>query len=1112
MKRILLLLSFALLTTGLAFADEPSGLTKTSLQVAKSIEGGIAVNPVTHKAYLIAEEATEGSDDRKAVFVLDMATPTQPLKVVPIANENEYITIDSTRNLIYVATKFDTTEEETDASDGDVEPPGDSSAATAGTLTVIDGNTDTVIAIWNFDPGIEPEQVAVDTANSIVYVGAKAPEGESANNETCTSGTPIPDVGEPGDVECWTTGYIYVFFVDPAANPIITYLKTIPAGDDPESVVFADGMVYAANEDDGTVTIASAVTIEGGSAKTGYIVDGGELLTGAPVPPTLENLASSAFPYSLAVFYPYGPNPLGCPENQFEADKMTGGGGSVFITDDRSRVAKITGTAVAGMWDVPGATVCEQIPNSDGGGANTANNIAFMHRSADDREFLYVVSEQKTVAVFDPATMEQKATITIPEARHLDGIAVDGAANRVWLTDEDLQLIFILQGACADGTGECGSLSSQDSTTSTLSVAPNPAGEGAAVSFTATITTEGTHPPTGSVAFYDNGIPFDSGTLDASAVATLSNSTLFPGIHTITAVYGGDFYNAESTAAGVNLTINVLDNVTTSLNVTPTKAITGTEVIFSVTVMTTGTHTPTGTITFSDGGNAMGTVPLDASGKATFSTSSLTVGSHSIAAAYSGDSYNRGGTSNVVNLVVDNAAAPAITSANTTTFTGGSTRAFTVTVTGWPTPILSYAGTLPNGLTFADNGNGTATLAGTTAAAGTHSFTIKAENGVPPGTTQEFTLVVSASKAAMIDPIDGSALPGSTVTFTWGGGAGITNYYLWIGTTEGGRDLKNLTLGPGVTSYTATNLPTTGATLYVRLYSQIDGVNRYNGYTYTQANAAKAAMMTPVDGSTLPSSTVTFTWGGGSAVTNYYLWIGTTEGGRDLKNVTLGPSTISYTAKNLPANGETLYVRLSSLINGVYQYNSYSYIAATETKAAMISPTDGSTLPGSTVTFTWGGGAGVTNYYLWIGTTEGGRDLKNVTLGPSTTSYTAKNLPTEGGTLYVRLYTLINSVYQYNSYSYAQANLPKAAMISPAHGSNVSAASTTFTWSPGAEATTYYLWIGTTPGSKNVKNVTIPAETTTYTATALPVGTIYVRLYSLIDGAYRYNDYSYTAQ
>ncbi len=447
------------------------------------MEGGIAVNPVTHKTYVIAELATEGADDEKVVFVLDhgvlvdaKATPKKlqlpagntadPLKFIHIPYENEYITIESARNLIYVPTRFTVEQEESDTDTDDdtggdeVDAPGgmempqlapvtslEPVPVILGTLTVIDGKTDTVIATWYFDLGIEPEGVAVDPATGVVYVGAKAPEGEATDDDYCSSGTPIFDVGEPADVECWTAGHIYAFFVDPEQKTI-TFLKDIPAGDDPESVVFADGKVYAANEDDGTVTIASAVYPDG---------TGGDLLTDEPRPPDPPEkpYQTGVTPYSLGVFYNYGPNPLACVENKFEADKMAAGGGSVFLTDDRSRVAKITGTGVVGMWDIPGATVCLGIPNTDGGGANSANNIAFMQRGNGNQGLLYVVSEQNTVAVLNPETMELKATITIPEARHLDGIAVDSTGNQVWLTDEELQVVFVLQGACANGTGAC---------------------------------------------------------------------------------------------------------------------------------------------------------------------------------------------------------------------------------------------------------------------------------------------------------------------------------------------------------------------------------------------------------------------------------------------------------------------------------------------------------------------------------------------------------------------------------------------------------------------------------------------------------------------------------
>ena len=65
-------------------------------------------------------------------------------------------------------------------------------------------------------------------------------------------------------------------------------------------------------------------------------------------------------------------------------------------------------------------------------------------------------------------------------------------------------------------------------------------------------------------------------------------------------------------------------------------------------------------------------------------------------------------------LTVDQAAA--ITSGASTTFTTGTAGTFTVTSTGFPTAALSETGALPSGVTFTDNGDGTATLSGTPAA------------------------------------------------------------------------------------------------------------------------------------------------------------------------------------------------------------------------------------------------------------------------------------------------------------------------------------------------------------------------------------------------------------
>ncbi len=93
--------------------------------------------------------------------------------------------------------------------------------------------------------------------------------------------------------------------------------------------------------------------------------------------------------------------------------------------------------------------------------------------------------------------------------------------------------------------------------------------------------------------------------------------------------------------------------------------------------------------------------------------------------------------------------APAITSANNTTFTVGVAGTFTVTTTGTPTPSITESGTLPTGVTFLDNGNGTGTLSGTPApgTGGVYPITFTASNGVGSPATQSFTLTVDQPPA-----------------------------------------------------------------------------------------------------------------------------------------------------------------------------------------------------------------------------------------------------------------------------------------------------------------------------------------------------------------------------
>ena len=366
--------------------------------------------------------------------------------------------------------------------------------------------------------------------------------------------------------------------------------------------------------------------------------------------------------------------------------------------------------------------------------------------------------------------------------------------------------------------------------------------------------------------------------------------------------------------------------------------------------------------------------------------------------------------------------------------------------------------------------------------------------------------------AVLISPAPSSTLTSSGVTFQWSTGSGVTQYVLGIGSTGVGS--YNLFNSTPITAIQAsvTGLPTNGTTLYVRLYSMINGAWQYNDYIYTAAPTPVPAVLTsPTPGSVLTSSSATFQWTAGTGATQYVLGIGSTGvGSYNLFNST--PITATQASvTGLPTNGETLYARIYSWINGAWQFNDYTYTAGA-TPAVLTSPNPGTALTSSSATFQWTAGTGVTQYVLGIGSTGvGSYDLFNST--PITAiQASVTGLPTNGETLYARLYSLINGAWQYHDYTYTAAATP-AVLTSPTPGSALTSSSATFQWTAGSGVTQYVLGIGSMGvGSYDLFNST-PITATQASVTGLPTNgeTLYARLYSLINGAWQYHDYTYTA-
>jgi Bacterial Ig-like domain (group 3)/Right handed beta helix region len=120
---------------------------------------------------------------------------------------------------------------------------------------------------------------------------------------------------------------------------------------------------------------------------------------------------------------------------------------------------------------------------------------------------------------------------------------------------------------------------------------------------------------------------------------------------------------------------------TTTLSSSAATAQAGQSVTFTATVSSSTAGSITGTVTFMDGATTLGTGTVNSNGQATFTTSALAVGSHSITAVYGGNTSYDGSTSSALSQTIDQATSTTSVSTSAATITYGQSVTFTATVT-----------------------------------------------------------------------------------------------------------------------------------------------------------------------------------------------------------------------------------------------------------------------------------------------------------------------------------------------------------------------------------------------------------------------------------------------
>ncbi|MFH8252587.1 beta strand repeat-containing protein [Microbacterium sp. B2969] len=306
-------------------------------------------------------------------------------------------------------------------------------------------------------------------------------------------------------------------------------------------------------------------------------------------------------------------------------------------------------------------------------------------------------------------------------------------------------------------------------TTTALTSSLNPSEVGDSVTFTATVTSS-SPVTTGTVTFTEGATTLGTVAVDATGQAAFTTSSLTAATHTITATYSGTATLGTS-SANVDQVVDVVPTSTTVAS-SGNPSTFGAPVTFTATVTSSGSPVTTGSVVFTEGATTLATVPVDGAGNATFTTSTLTVGAHTITATYSGTAAF-GTSSGTVTQNVEVFPTVTFLASSSNPSTVGQNVTFTATVTAGGAPVTTGTVTFADGVTVlaADvplAADGTATFTTSALAAGSHpmsgTYSGTATLATSAGTLNQSVQLVATS--ATITSSLNPSLVGDAVTFT----------------------------------------------------------------------------------------------------------------------------------------------------------------------------------------------------------------------------------------------------------------------------------------------------------------------------------------------------------
>ncbi|MDR3709347.1 MAG: protease pro-enzyme activation domain-containing protein [Capsulimonadaceae bacterium] len=535
----------------------------------------------------------------------------------------------------------------------------------------------------------------------------------------------------------------------------------------------------------------------------------------------------------------------------------------------------------------------------------------------------------------------------------------------------------------------------------------------------------------------------------------------------------GSFIGANLIADMSAVTKSTATTLKSSLN----PSTTGASVTFTATVTPT---VPDGeTVSFLDGTTVLGSATTSGS-VATLSTSTLSVGSHSITATYGGDVDFDSSTSATLTQVVN--ALPPSAPADLVATAGNAQVVLTWTASTGATSYNIYRGSSKGGEGSTAIGSATKTtytdsslINGTT-----YYYEVKAVNsgGLSPYSNEASAtpqVPVASAPAGLV-----ATAGDTTITLTWTATQYAATYNVYRGTATGGE--SSTAIGSTAkTTFTDTDL-TNGTTYYYELKA-IDAAG-----TSASSNEASATPLFAGPTSltaTASNAQVALTWMPSAGALSYNVLRGTTSGGESATPIKTGipASTTSYSDTTV-TNGTKYYYEVTATLASSTSALSNEASATPQVQA----PTSLTASPGNAqVSLSWVASPGATSYNIYKGTVAGSENSTPVETS-ATTSYTWTGLT--NGTTYYFVVTAVCAGGASTNSNEASAT-PTAPPSAPSNLTATAGTSgVTLTWSAASGATSYNIYRGTTAGGEGTAAIGV-STITKYSDTTAASGTTY---------------------